>query len=189
MEGYAHQPAHEGERVAEGQRAMQLQSDPFLGWTAMESRHYLVRQLNDHKGSISVDDLHGAGLEEYAHICGELLARGHARSGDAVVLHGYVGKGGSLGEALTAFGLTYADQSEQDHKQLVRSKLGDVGKPAASMQSKDEFKPAAKRGVVQKLAAKSAAPARKKPAAPAKRAAAKKGRPEPKQEVAPGKAE
>jgi len=47
----AHPPAHNGQRVAEGQRFMQIQTDPFLGWTHIGSRHYLVRQLNDHKGS------------------------------------------------------------------------------------------------------------------------------------------
>ena len=31
---------------------MQFQSDPFLGWTTIADRHYVVRQLNDHKGSI-----------------------------------------------------------------------------------------------------------------------------------------
>jgi uncharacterized protein (DUF2252 family) len=40
---------HQGRRVVEGERAMQVQSDPFLGWTAMNGRDYLVRQLNDHK--------------------------------------------------------------------------------------------------------------------------------------------
>ena len=37
---------------------MQVQSDPFLGWTHIGGRDYLVRQLNDHKGSI---DLGGPG--------------------------------------------------------------------------------------------------------------------------------
>jgi uncharacterized protein (DUF2252 family) len=31
----AHAPHHNGQRVAEGQKAMQIQSDPFLGWTHM----------------------------------------------------------------------------------------------------------------------------------------------------------
>jgi hypothetical protein len=31
-------------------KAMQVQSDPFLGWTHFAGRDYLVRQLNDHKG-------------------------------------------------------------------------------------------------------------------------------------------
>jgi uncharacterized protein (DUF2252 family) len=119
-----HGAAHEGKRVADGQRAMQFQSDPFLGWTAIDGRPYLVRQLNDHKASIEVTDLHGAGLIEYARVCGELLARGHARSGDAVVLNGYIGKGRTLGTALAAFAASYADQTHDDWKELCASPLG-----------------------------------------------------------------
>ena len=53
-------PVHQnGQRVAEGQRAMQVQSDPFLGWTHIAGRDFLVRQLNDHKGSIAIEDLAG----------------------------------------------------------------------------------------------------------------------------------
>jgi uncharacterized protein (DUF2252 family) len=113
---------HDGQRVADGQRAMQFQSDPFLGWTTIANRHYLVRQLNDHKASIDLAELKGVGLNEYAQLCGELLARGHARSGDAQVLSGYVGKSGRLDEALARFAQDYADQTEKDWKQLVNSR-------------------------------------------------------------------
>ncbi len=75
-----------------GRRAMQIQTDPFLGWTHIGSRQYLVRQLNDHKGSIEIEDLAGANLKAYAEVCGELLARGHARSGDPQVIAGYIGR-------------------------------------------------------------------------------------------------
>ena len=92
----AHPAAHNGQRVAEGQRAMQIQTDPFLGWTHIGSRQYLVRQLNDHKGSIEIADLAGANLKAYAEVCGELLARGHARSGDPQVISGYIGYGRRL---------------------------------------------------------------------------------------------
>ncbi len=116
---------HNGQRVAEGQRAMQLQSDPFLGWTHIGGRQYLVRQLNDHKGSIDLNDLAGAGLQAYAEVCGELLARGHARSGDPLVIAGYLGSGDGFAEALGKFGLLYADQTEKDWRDLRRSrKLG-----------------------------------------------------------------
>ena len=89
----AHPAAHNGQRAAEGQRFMQIQTDPFLGWTHIGSRQYLVRQLNDHKGSIEIEDLAGANLKAYAEVCGELLARGHARSGDPQVIAGYIGTG------------------------------------------------------------------------------------------------
>ena len=133
MPGFGHEAGHQGQRVAEGQRAMQFQSDPFLGWTTIENRPYLVRQLNDHKASIEVDDLRGPGLTAYASICGELLARGHARAGDPAILEGYIGKGGSLGEALAQFAIRYADQTDRDWKTLVRSGLG---KPASATPKK-----------------------------------------------------
>ena len=89
-------PQHQGRRVVQGQRAMQFLSDILLGWTTIHNRQYLVRQLNDHKASIEMEDLKGEGLSQYAEICGELLARGHARSGDPVALDGYIGTFGSI---------------------------------------------------------------------------------------------
>ena len=113
---------HNGKRVADGQRAMQVQSDPFLGWTHIGERQYLVRQLNDHKGSIDLEDLAGGGLVAFSEVCGELLARGHARSGDPLVIAGYLGAGNGFAEALGRFGLLYADQTEKDWEDLRRSR-------------------------------------------------------------------
>jgi uncharacterized protein (DUF2252 family) len=118
----AHAPHHNGQRVAEGQKAMQIQSDPFLGWTHLGGRQYLVRQLNDHKGSIALDDLAGPALVAFAEVCGELLARGHARSGDPLVIAGYLGSGDGFAEALGKFGVAYADQTEKDWEDLRRSR-------------------------------------------------------------------
>jgi uncharacterized protein (DUF2252 family) len=128
-------PHHNGQRAAEGQKAMQVQSDPFLGWTHMAGRDYLVRQLCDHKGSVDLEDLSGAGLEAYAEVCGELLARGHARSGDPLVLAGYVGVGDGFAEALANFGALYADQTEKDWQQLCRSRKT-ASKPSVATKSK-----------------------------------------------------
>jgi uncharacterized protein (DUF2252 family) len=113
---------HNGQRVAEGQRAMQLQSDPLLGWTTIAGRDYVVRQLNDHKGSINIDAMTGSGLNEYAEVCGELLARGHCRSGDACALAGYLGGSDKLDEALADFAVAYADQTERDWEELCKAR-------------------------------------------------------------------
>ncbi len=109
-----------GQRVVEGQRAMQVQSDPFLGWTHIAGRHFLVRQLNDHKGSIAIEDLAGTGLVAFAEVCGELLARGHARSGDPLMIAGYIGSGTRFSQALGRFGVAYANQTEKDWQELRR---------------------------------------------------------------------
>jgi uncharacterized protein (DUF2252 family) len=118
---------HNGQRTVEGQRAMQVQSDPFLGWTQIQGRDFLVRQLNDHKGSIDFQDLAGDGLLAFAQVCGELLARGHARAGDPLVIAGYIGSGEAFANALAEFGSRYADQTDKDWQELRR-----VTKPSSS---------------------------------------------------------
>jgi uncharacterized protein (DUF2252 family) len=57
---------HQGRRVAEGQRAIQPVSDLLLGWADFGGHEYLVRQLNDHKGSVDIKTLKGSGLESLA---------------------------------------------------------------------------------------------------------------------------
>jgi uncharacterized protein (DUF2252 family) len=115
---------HNGRRVVAGQRAMQVQTDPFLGSTQIAGRQYLVRQLNDHKGSIDIETLSGKNLVAYAEVCGELLARGHARSGDPRLIAGYVGSGAVLAQAIAKFAAAYADQTEKDWEDLKRSGKG-----------------------------------------------------------------
>jgi len=112
---------HQGQRVAEGGRAMQMQSDIFLGWTSIEGRDYLVRQLRDHKASIDPDDLKATGLVQYAQMCGELLSKGHARSGDPCALYGYLGNSDKLDRAMASFGVTYANQTMKDWQALRRA--------------------------------------------------------------------
>ena len=116
-------PQHQGHRVVQGQRAMQFLSDMLLGWTTIHNRQYLVRQLNDHKASIEMEDLKGEGLMQYAEICGELLARGHARSGDAIALDGYIGTSDRFVEAVSSFAVDYADQTELDYKTFLHSRF------------------------------------------------------------------
>jgi uncharacterized protein (DUF2252 family) len=106
----------QGERVVRGQRMMQFMSDLLLGWTSFDGRDYLVRQLADHKGSIEDSDLHGQGLVDYATTCGEVLARSHARSGDAAVLAGYLGTNDRCDRALAKFAVRYADQTTRDYE-------------------------------------------------------------------------
>jgi hypothetical protein len=80
---------------------------------------YLVRQLNDHKGGIDLARLRGDGLARLASVAGELLARGHARSGDACLIRGYWGSGDKLAKALVAFATGYADQAGADYRRFL----------------------------------------------------------------------
>jgi uncharacterized protein (DUF2252 family) len=106
------QHTHNGHRVMDGQRAMQLTSDPFLGYTTIEGRDYLVRQLNDHKASLDLATLTPQSLLGYADLCGELFARGHARAGDPVAIAAYLGDSTRFDEAILDFAHHYADQTE-----------------------------------------------------------------------------
>ncbi len=127
LKGKSHQPPnqplakHQGQRVAEGQRAMQLQSDPLLGWTTIGPHDYLVRQLNDHKASIDLTTLKASDLCDYAAVCGEMLARGHARSGDVRQIAGYVANGKRFSRAILTFAQAYADQMATDWKHFTKS--------------------------------------------------------------------
>ena len=114
---YLRRPAkHEGRRVAEGQQRMQTVADPFLGYTTIDGRDFLVRQLSDHKASIDLANLKGKALLEYAVVCGELLAKGHARSGHPGAIAGYCGNSSLLDNAIAKFARAYADQTEKDFK-------------------------------------------------------------------------
>ncbi len=122
--GTAQAATSHGQRVVHGQRAMQVQSDPFLGWTHLQGRDFLVRQLNDHKGSVNLGTLDAASLAHYADLCGELLARGHARAGNPDELGGYLGRGGYFRKAIADFARRYADQTERDWKALQQHRKG-----------------------------------------------------------------
>ncbi len=100
----------------------------------MEGRDYLVRQLNDHKASIQLESLKAAGLLQYATVCGEMLARGHARAGDSAMIAGYLGRSTRFDDAVGQFAEAYANQTELDWKQLVSS-LKKSRKKAATKRS------------------------------------------------------
>jgi uncharacterized protein (DUF2252 family) len=112
-------PAHQGRRVAEGQHRLQTESDPLLGWTTIGDRHFLVRQLADHKARVDAAELHGPTLAEYATLCGRVLAKGHARTGDPVALAAYCGRSNRLDRAMAKFAFAYADQMTRDHARLT----------------------------------------------------------------------
>jgi len=54
-------------------------------------------------------------------VCGWVLARAHARTGDAAHIGGYAGKKDTLDQALAKFAIAYAEQTERDHEALVQA--------------------------------------------------------------------
>ncbi len=118
---------HQGRRVVHGQRLLQASGDPLLGWTTMEGRPYYVRQMRNMKGGIPTEWLAPGPLAFFAGGFSALLARGHARTGDAAVIAGYCGNSAALDEALAEWAEHYGDQVERDHRQLVAAiKAGKV---------------------------------------------------------------
>jgi len=114
-------PNH-GQRVVNGYKLMQPASDMFLGWTmGALGRHFFVRQLKDIKISIRVETLGASEMDLYASWCGRALALSHARSGSAMELSGYMGKGDTFDKALADFAVAYADQNERDHAAFERA--------------------------------------------------------------------
>jgi len=115
---------HAGQRVVIGQRAMQAAGDMFLGWTTGTGKmkmHFYLRQLSDAKIKPVIEIMKPSNLKGYAGLCGKVLARAHARTGDPVVLSGYMGKSTAFEDALADFGVAYAKQNEQDHAALLKA--------------------------------------------------------------------
>ena len=113
---------HQGQRVVVGQRLMQSASDMFLGWmSGADGTHYYVRQLRDMKFSVPLEGIQSDQLARYADLCGWVLARAHAKGGDAALISGYLGKSDAFDQALGKFALAYADQNEQDYQSLVEA--------------------------------------------------------------------
>jgi hypothetical protein len=111
--------AHPGQRVVMGQRLTQPASDVFLGWiTGKGGRVGYVRQLRDAKIKPLVETMDEDFLAQYGKACGWVLARAHAKSGDAMMISGYLGSKDGFDEAMGAFAIAYADQAERDHAAL-----------------------------------------------------------------------
>ena len=115
--------AHEGLRVVTGQRLIQAASDLFLGWSEgpKTGRHYYVRQLWDAKGQGDPGVMEYENLAHYAKLCGWALARAHARTGDPVMLSGYLGKRDVFDQAIAEWAVRYADQTVIDHETMVQA--------------------------------------------------------------------
>ncbi len=108
------------ERVVFGQRLMQAASDIFLGHcVGYSGGHVYVRQLRDVKIKPLVEIYSPQNMVDFATACGRALARAHARSGDAAVISGYIGKGDILPKAIAQFAETYAEQNVSDHSRLL----------------------------------------------------------------------
>jgi hypothetical protein len=130
-----------GQRVVEGQRAMQTASDMLLGWCRIpgldgKRTDYYVRQLWDGKGSIDLSLLDPKQLEKLAQACGWTLAHAHARTGNRFAIAGYLGNSDKFDNALVSFANAYADQNEADYQRFMEAiAAGELGDPDAIAQA------------------------------------------------------
>ena len=109
-----------GQRVINGQRMIQSSTDMFVGWTTNGGHHFYVRQLRDGK-VIPKGETIADRLAKFAAACGRVLARAHARSGDAAAIDDYLGSSAKVEQAFVAFASAYADQNERDHAQFAQA--------------------------------------------------------------------
>ena len=115
-----------GQRVVEGQRAMQTASDIFLGWTRSvgldgKVHDFYVRQLWDGKGSFDLSSIDAEGLTTLGKLCGWTLAHAHARTGNRFALAGYLGNSDTFDRAIVSFANEYANQNEQDFNEFMEA--------------------------------------------------------------------
>ena len=119
--------ANNGERVVVGQRALQAASDIFLGWSrGPNGRDFYVRQLRDMKMSVDVSTMRLSGLKFYGILCGQTLARAHAKAGGATRIAGYLGRSDAFDTAIARYALAYADQAERDYEAFRRAAAAGV---------------------------------------------------------------
>jgi uncharacterized protein (DUF2252 family) len=117
-----------GQRVVEGQRAMQTASDSLLGWCVMPDepggphKDYYVRQLWDGKGSFDLSLFNPEQLSDLARACGATLAHAHARTGDRFAITAYLGESDEFDRELVKFARSYADQNEADYARFMQAR-------------------------------------------------------------------
>jgi hypothetical protein len=86
------------------------------------------------KASVDIASMNAHGLDLYASLCGQTLARAHAKAGGAARIAGYLGKSKAFDKAIGEYAIAYADLSEQDFESFRRA--------AASGRIKTETSPA-----------------------------------------------
>ncbi|MDJ0957318.1 MAG: DUF2252 domain-containing protein [Arenicellales bacterium] len=113
-----------GQRVVEGQRLIQATSDVFLGWSRWQDDDnefdFYIRQLWDGKGKLDIETMGPKRLAIFAGMCGKTLAFAHARSGDAMMILGYIDDDEVFDDVMVEFADRYADRTERDHAELIQ---------------------------------------------------------------------
>lgn len=109
--------ANQGERVVYGQRLIQGSPDIFLGFGKLEDMDFYIRQLRDMKGGFELEPgkMSLKQLPQYTALCGHALALAHAKSGNAPIIAGYLGKSEKFAEVMVSYAAAYARQNQSDY--------------------------------------------------------------------------
>ncbi len=110
---------HQGERVVRGQRLLQPDADPLLGWFSAAGRDYHVRQLHDFRFQVRLDDLRPRDLVAYSRVCASTLATAHCRTGAAAAIADALARDAGFVGDVASFARGYAEQTARDHAALV----------------------------------------------------------------------
>ena len=113
-----------GQRVVEGQRAIQTAGDILLGWLHLDQpdgrrKYYYVRQLWDSKGSVDLEKISPELFQGLSLNCAWTLAHAHAKTGNRHALAGYLGTGDAFEHAMVSYASAYADQNEADYEMFL----------------------------------------------------------------------
>ena len=112
---------HQGQRIVEGQRAMQAHDDPFVGYTSLDSMQLMGRRLAENKAAIDNASAQGEDLISYASATGSLLALSHAVTGDPVAIAAYLGNADTFDRAIAQFASAYTEQTNDDFATFLMS--------------------------------------------------------------------
>ena len=122
-----------GQRIVEGQRAIQNSGDILLGWVRLKTssggwRDYYVRQLWDAKYSFDLEMLEEDAFRALSRMCARTLAHAHAKTGDRHAIAGYLGNNDAFEEAMVKYAASYADQNEADYEMFLKFDRSDKEK-------------------------------------------------------------
>jgi uncharacterized protein (DUF2252 family) len=114
-----------GQRVVQGQRAIQNSGDILLGWVSLKNKSginndYYVRQLWDNKGSYDILQLTLENYNSHSLLCARTLAHAHAKTGDRHAIASYLGKSEVFEDAMVKYASAYADQNEADYDMFLK---------------------------------------------------------------------
>jgi len=113
----------DAQRIVAGQRAMEAEADPLLGYAPHKRGQVGVtwRQRPVAVGTLAPETCRAAQLIAAATLAGRTLALAHARSGDRIAIASYLGGGDNFAEALATFAAKYAEQVVKDHAAVSKA--------------------------------------------------------------------